>query len=120
MDRESVFSGPMADSPLVRARSALADCDAVVQRLHKLCCEPDRSPEMAAIEDSLAVIRQDIATDDPDVLHRSLDNLADIGARLGFLQVGCCAPVRMPLYADALRHLNNVQLGLTQTLGRAH
>lgn len=105
---------------LADARSVLDECEAVVGRLHKMCCEPDRSPRMRAIEDSLAIVRREIDSGEPKSLERALGRLEDVGAALGSLQVGCCAPVRMPLYAEALEHLNRVQLALSEGLGKSH
>ncbi|HUG32889.1 MAG TPA: hypothetical protein VMM14_08350 [Acidimicrobiia bacterium] len=105
---------------LADARSVLDECAAVVGRLHKMCCEPDRSPRMRAIEDSLMAARREIASGDPELLDRALGRLEGVGASLGSLQVGCCAPVRMPLYAEALEHLNRIQLAVSAGLGRSH
>ena len=110
----------MTESALVAARSALADCETVVGRLHKMCCDPDRSPRMSAIERSLVAIRRDLDTDDSESLDQALRRLEKVGGAIGLLQVGCCAAPRMPLYADALTHLNSIQLGITKELGRAH
>jgi len=44
----------------------------------------------------------------------------DIGGQIGHLHVGCCAPARMPLYADALSSLTDVQLSINQSAGRGH
>lgn len=75
---------------------------------------------MMTIEESLGMVRRDLATADRDSLDFSLARLEDIGSQIGSLQVGCCAPVRMPLYAEALEHLNRIQLDVTKTLGRSH
>jgi len=40
----------MSDDDLSAARLALAECDAVVNRLHKMCCEPDRSPRLLEVK----------------------------------------------------------------------
>jgi len=112
---------PMSDlRSLADARSVLDECEAVVGRLHKMCCEPDRSPRMRAIEDSLAAVRREINSGEPESLDRALGRLEDVGSRLGSLQVGCCAPVRMPLYAEALEHLNRIQLAVNAGLGSSH
>ena len=105
----------MNDESLAAARRALTDCDAVVDRLHKMCCEPDRSPRMLAIKESIASVRADLETPDDDagVIDRSISTVEDVGGQLGKLQVGCCAPARMPLYADALKHLTTVQLSIS-------
>jgi hypothetical protein len=51
---------------------------------------------------------------------RMLAILKDAGAQLGTLQVECCAPARMPLYAETLQGLTEVQLTVNSALGRAH
>ncbi|WKZ82313.1 MAG: hypothetical protein QY307_09560 [Acidimicrobiia bacterium] len=110
----------MSDSALVDARSAIAQCQTVVDRLHKMCCDPERSPRMAAIEQALIEVRRDLDSEDQGSLGRALRGAEEVGAAIGRLQVGCCAPLRMPLYANALTHLNTIQLGVSKELGRAH
>ncbi len=112
----------MAADSLAVTRRALADCDAVVDRLHKICCEPDRSPRMLAIKETIASVRAelDASSDDNGALDRALSSLMDIGAQIGYLQVGCCAPARMPLYADALNYLSVAQLNIDKPAGMTH
>lgn len=110
----------MTGASLADARLALAQCRALVERLHKMCCEPDRSPRMAAIESALTVIDTDVATGDSGSLARSLERLEEVGAAIGHLQVACCAPARMPLYGEALAQLNTIHLDVTAELGLAH
>jgi hypothetical protein len=100
----------MAADSLAVTRRALADCDAVVDRLHKICCEPDRSPRMLAIKETIASVRAEL----------DASSLMDIGAQIGYLQVGCCAPARMPLYADALNYLSVAQLNIDKPAGMTH
>jgi hypothetical protein len=112
----------MSDDSLAVTHQALADCDAVVDRLHKMCCEPDRSPRMLAIKETIASVRAelDASSDDTEALDRALASLMDIGAQIGYLQVGCCAPARMPLYADALNYLSVAQLNIDRPAGMTH
>jgi len=104
------------------AHQALAACDSVVDRLHKMCCEPDRSPRMLAIKDSIASIQAELnaAEGEPASLERALSHLMDVGGQIGWLQIGCCAEARMPLYAEALERLTAVQLNINETIGNAH
>ncbi|MGQ0850115.1 MAG: hypothetical protein ACT4OP_13590 [Actinomycetota bacterium] len=106
--------------PLAEARSALGESEAVVERLHKMCSDPERSPRMAAIKDSLLAIRRDLNAGEPESMDLALDRLRDVGGQLGALQVECCAPGRMPLNAEALIRLNKIQLGISRDLGVAH
>ncbi len=46
--------------------------------------------------------------------------LEDAGAQVGRLQVGCCAPNRIPLYARVLEGLTTAQLAVNQALGEGH
>lgn len=110
----------MTESALADVRVAVTQCETVVARLHKMCCDPERSPRMAAIEDALIAVRRDLDADDEGSLDRALRRAEEVGAAIGRLQVGCCAPVRMPLYAEALTHLNTIQIGVSKELGRAH
>ena len=113
---------PLLDQHLDGAFEALGVCDDAVLRLHKMCCEPNRSPQMVEIEESLATIRAQLEL----IRERKIgidtlgSALEDTGARIGRLQVGCCAPARMPLYAEALRGLTDIQLALSRASGTAH
>lgn len=49
-----------------------------------------------------------------------LGRLEDAGAKIGSLQVGCCAPNRMTLYAEMLAELTTLQLEINRSLGRGH
>ena len=109
----------MSETSLDAARTALDECDAVVDRLHAMCCEPDRSPRMLAIKERIAVIRKEI-DGGTGSLEAALTDLNEVGGQLGSLQVACCAPPRMPLYAAALEQLTTAQLGITASLGRRH
>jgi hypothetical protein len=73
---------------------------------------------MAAIEDSLVAIRGDLDSFVSESLDRALRRVEEVGGVIGRLQVGCCAPLRMPLYAEALSHLNTIQLEVDRELGR--
>ena len=43
--------------------------------------------------------------------------LENAGAQVGRLQIGCCAPTRLPLYSRILLDLTNVQLTLDRSQG---
>lgn len=45
--------------------------------------------------------------------------LEDAGAQLGYLQVSCCVPGRMKLYAEALERLTKAQRGIRRSLASA-
>jgi hypothetical protein len=85
-----------------------------------MCCDPGRSPRLAAIEDSLLAIRRDLDLGDPRSLDRALRRVQEVGGVLGSLQVACCAPPRMPLYAEVLVQLNTIQLEVNAALERSH
>ncbi len=90
----------------------LDDCDEAVAELEARCCEPGRSPKMAALADTLAAGRSRLAAmrDDPAAAPAVLAVLENAGAQIGRLQIGCCAPSRLPLYARLLENLMSVQL----------
>ncbi len=46
--------------------------------------------------------------------------LEETGARIGALQVGCCAPPRMPVYARLLDALTEIQLAVNAAAGSGH
>jgi len=112
----------MKDDPIDSARAALTECEAIVDRLHKMCCAPRRSPSIIAIKESIASARHDLEghAPDADAVDSSIATVTDIGSEIGRLQIGCCAPARMPLYADALTHLMTVQRSLKRSIGRGH
>jgi hypothetical protein len=77
---------------------------------------------MLAVKATIESVRAELDAlgDEPEAADRALASLMDIGAQIGYLQVGCCAPARMPLYADALNHLSVAQLSINATIGNAH
>lgn len=116
----------MTDDPAAAAaeerRLALAEldeCERVVHKLHKLCCEPDRSPRMLAILDDITVARERIAALDGDP-SEVISVLEGIGSQVGHLQVACCTSARMPLYADTLSGLSATQIHISRSVGQGH
>ena len=100
----------------------LDDADRTLVRLEKMCCDPGRSPQMSAIAADLAGLRASLTGDgeghaDLDVL---IARMEATGGRIGRLQVGCCAPARMPLYADLLQFLTDLPRNLNAEAGRGH
>lgn len=86
-----------------------------------MCCAPDRSPRLNAIRDEIARVRAAVegvaVAADAEPVYAGLDR---IGAKIGELQVGCCAPARMPLYADTLENLTGVQLDVKRHFKQNH
>lgn len=70
---------------------------------------------MAALGDRLETVRAAVAGDPADRPAAVTATLEEAGGMIGALQVGCCAPDRLPLYARMLAGLTTVQL----ELGRA-
>lgn len=101
----------MDRTPDARITAALVSAGAALSELDARCCEPDRSPRLAALADRLAVVRSlvEAGAEPADVVAE----LEAAGAMVGELQVGCCAPNRLPLYADILRQLTTVQRVVT-------
>ncbi len=108
--------------PLAPARDALTTCDEVLARLELKCCDPGRSPSMAALGDTLSGAAAELGTldDGSTDAGRVLDALEDAGAQIGRLQVGCCAPNRLPLYTEMLENLTRAQLAVNQAMGTGH
>ena len=77
---------------------------------------------MAAIGESLAAARTslDHLQADEAAADALLRALEDAGGLIGRLQVGCCAPDRLTLYARMLQGLTEVQLSVTRSLGSDH
>lgn len=111
----------MSTPHLEEARVLLDECEHLVERLHKLCCEPGRSPRMDAIISELDAARAQTASirsiDDAGVVIGLLEN---IGGQIGHLQVTCCTEARMPLYADALANLTATQINIANCVAQGH
>lgn len=112
-------------SPTPKPKSvtaALDECDAALVKLDKTCCDPGRSPQMAALAATLTSARSLIegTAADPTLVGRAVAELEEAGAQVGRLQVGCCAPSRMPLYVTILGGLTESQLRLNASLGLGH
>jgi hypothetical protein len=73
---------------------------------------------MKALGDTLNVARSELG--DPEAADIALAHLEDVGAQVGRLQVGCCAPARMPLYASFLEGLMTAQRSIKATRGDGH
>ncbi|MDX1469427.1 MAG: hypothetical protein R3258_08795 [Acidimicrobiia bacterium] len=93
------------------ASTTLDECDEVLTELHDNCCVPNRSPRMEALQQTLDRVRADIGKldTDPQAHDRILGELKGAGAVIGELQIECCAPARMPLYAELLAGLSRTQ-----------
>lgn len=105
--------------PMRAALATLDDCDATLVRLDKMCCDPGRSPQMTRLANTLQAIRShlDLGLVQSDA---ALSALEDAGGQLGRLQVGCCAPARMPLYASMLAGLTEIQRAVNAARGQGH
>ena len=108
--------------PLTAADASLADCELAIAKLHKLCCEPERSPRLAALADAIADLRADVraVAADAGLIEHAISRLEDLGADVGRLQVACCAPSRMPLYGRLLNAFSSTQIALNRRRGTAH
>ena len=103
------------------ARTKLTECERIVSRLHKMCCEPDRSPRMQAILTDINDARSALDTAlGPESAQTTIAALERIGSQIGHLQVACCTDARMPLYAEALQTLTATQITINQSLGQGH
>jgi hypothetical protein len=104
------------------ATKALDECDVALIKLDKTCCDPGRSPQMATLAGTLTRARSllEQTAADPTSASRAIAELEDAGAQVGRLQVGCCAPNRMPLYITILGGLTEAQLRLNASLDLGH
>lgn len=86
----------MTDQPdFIDAQARLDECERTVEPLHKICCEPDRSPRMQQILSDIDTARSKL--NQAAVAGREVTKLLhDIGAQTGHLQVACCTDARMP------------------------
>ncbi|MCP4965914.1 MAG: hypothetical protein GY926_11830 [bacterium] len=100
------------------AFDALDACTGALGELDMKCCEPGRSPRMAELAATLTEARVKVraVTIDPGSgLPAAMSTLEEAGAQVGRLQVGCCAPDRLPLYAEILENLIKAQLVPTRS-----
>ena len=102
--------------------AALDLADEAVRELGEGCCQPSRSPRMEQLAATIDRARSRLAglTDDPVEARAIVDVLSDAGGQLGNLQVECCAPARMSLYASTLGELSEVQRLLTRAFRLEH
>lgn len=89
--------------------AALDTARLAVAELERRCCDGGRSPDLAALATKLSEIRQAASRPDVGEPGAAGELLREAGAMVGALQVGCCAPNRLPLYATVLEQLNVVQ-----------
>lgn len=101
------------------ARTALDEARATLEELHAGCCDPDRSPRMLEIEEVLDSARAHLE-EIPERAQPLFERLEDAGARVGRLQVICCTPVRIPLYARMLEKLTEIQLQVSKAMGTGY
>ena len=93
--------------PIARA---LADCAEAVAELDRRCCDPGRSPSMAELAAGIDALRERLpGLTEEGARARFVADLEALGGRVGALQVGCCAPDRLPLYARILERLTSMQ-----------
>ena len=106
---------------LQSAHARLDECQRLVDKLHALCCEPDRSPRMEAILRDIARARDLVdAFDAQGSPGEIIEVLEGIGAQVGHLQVACCTSARMPLYAETLGGLAATQIHIARSIGSGH
>ena len=102
--------------PIQPAFDALDVCTRALGDLDAMCCEPGRSPRMAELGATLDAARGELRTVAADAgsgTAAAMETLEDAGAQIGRLQVGCCAPSRLPLYNEILESLMTAQRTLT-------
>ncbi len=110
----------MTDQPdFTQARLRLDECERTIERLHKMCCEPDRSPRMQKILTDIDTARASL--NDTAVAGREVTELLEsIGAQIGHLQVACCTEARLPHYNNALNSLTETQIAIATATGTGH
>lgn len=109
-------------SRFAEAFASLDIADQAVRELHENCCQPLKSPRMETLTSTLTTVRAQLAdaAHDPEVAGEVVGLLQEAGAQLGHLQVDCCAPARMKLYATTLENLSKIQRLLKRTFELEH
>ncbi len=103
-----------------RAHAALSDAYEALDELEAGCCVPNRSPRMAALRATLDEAGNRLDDVSGETGRTVIDTLEDAGARIGSLQVACCAPARLPLYTRMLGDLTTVQRSITGAFDLEH
>jgi hypothetical protein len=113
---------PLTSTARAAALAALDRCDDAVAQLDAGCCEPGRSPSMRRLRDTLADARRLVEEvgDDAEGGVAAISRLEDAGEQVGRLHVGCCAPDRIPLYAEILEGLMLTQRKVTGGMRLTH
>lgn len=108
----------VTNDKLDSAYQSLDQADETVRQLHDACCQPNRSPRMEALAATLQSARSELARieENHEAGEAALRILENAGSQLGWLQVGCCAPGRMSLYAQTLESLSKAQRIITRAL----
>lgn len=88
---------------------ALDTAQSTLDELDRRCCDVGRSPRLAAVAATLTELRQVADRPGEPDGETASELLEEAGAMVGALQVGCCAPNRLPLYASLLEQLNVLQ-----------
>ncbi len=113
---------PDLQRDIAPAFAALDVCDRDLERLDGMCCDPGRSPQMRDLAAALAAIRGSVS----EVASAgagagdTIAHVEEAGAMLGRLQVTCCAPPRMALYAQMLENLTKLQSTVARATGTGH
>ncbi|NOX23862.1 MAG: hypothetical protein GXP36_12355 [Actinobacteria bacterium] len=107
---------------LAPAYVALDEAEVALADLEARCCKPERSPRMQALADTLAEVRSGLENVNSDhaAADQVYDTLGDAGSQIGWLQVGCCAPNRLPLYHTLLENLTVTQRAVKKATGGGH
>ncbi len=108
---------------LDNAYQTLDECEAALEELATRCCTTDRSPRMKALADTIAAARSAIdrvgAGNLDDALEQTFEELKEAGSQIGWLQIGCCAPDRLPLYHTLLEGLTETRRAVGQAAADA-
>ncbi len=117
------YDGAVSEpQPFDRGLVAIGRAEVALAELDANCCVPGRSPRMARLGETLSSIRTRIRElgEDPAAGDDIIAGLEDAGAQIGSLQIGCCAPSRLPFYTKMLKELSAAQRSLSRGLDRGH
>ncbi len=108
--------------PIPAAVAALKDARTALGELEARCCDPGRSPHLEKLALTLVDLQGQVDRWDANdnALGRLIPLLEDAGSQVGWLQIGCCAENRLPLYARILEDLTRVQMEANRSAGLGH
>ncbi len=107
---------------LVSSKNILERCQMTLTELSKTCCMPERSPNIDAAKLSIdnLISCTNNAVNNKDNANKCIDEIGQLGSKVGFLYATCCTDTREPLYQSIFKDLSVVHVNMWAVLGHGH